>query len=117
MNNHLFEDFFEDCTLLDKTSESDGQGGFVYKWVDGAKFRAAVTKNNTLDAKVAEKSGVTEIYTITVAKGTPLQYHDIVRRDSDGSVFRVTSNIKDSETPKRASFQIGTVSAEKWRLE
>lgn len=115
--SNLFEDFMEDCTMIDKSSVPDGQGGFTYKWVDGAKFRAAITKNNTLDAKVAEKSGVTELYTITVYKGTPLQLYDIVRRDSDGTIYRVKSNIKDSETPKRASFQVGYVDAEKWRLE
>lgn len=112
----LYEDFMEDCTLMDKTSVSDGQGGFANKWVEGAKFRAAITKNSTLDAKVAEKSGVTEIYRILVYKGTPLQLYDVVRRDSDGTVYRVKSNIKDSETPKRATFQVGYVDAEKWRL-
>lgn len=113
----LFEKMMEDCTMVDKKTISDGVGGFTTEWVDGAKFKAAIVKNNSLDAKIAEKSGVTEVYTITVAKGTELIYHDVFRRDSDGSVFRITSNIKDSETPSAASFQIGQVSAERWQLE
>lgn len=113
----LFEKMMEDCTMLDKQTLSDGLGGFSTQWNDGATFKAAVVKNNTLDAKVAEKSGVTELYTVTVAKGTPLIYHDVFRRESDGAIFRVTSNIKDSETPTPATFQIGQVSAERWNLE
>lgn len=113
----LFEEFMEDCTMLDKKTKADGLGGFKNEWTDGATFRAAVVKDNTLDAKVAEKSGVTELYTITVKKGTPLVFHDVFRRNSDGAIFRVTSNIKDSESPSAASFQIGQVSAERWKLE
>lgn len=112
----LWEEFLEDCTMLDKTTVEDGLGGYTIKWVDGAKIRAAVTKNSSMQAKIAEKQGVTEVYEVTVKKGTPLAFHDVFRRDSDGSIFRVTSNIKDSETPAVASFQIGQVSAERWEL-
>lgn len=112
----LVDSMMEECTMVDKRSTSDGLGGFKSEWVDGAKFKAAVVKNNSLDAKVAEKSGVTEIYTITVARGTPLEYHDIFRRNSDGAVFRVTSNIKDSESPKISSFAYGSVSAERYAI-
>lgn len=113
----LFEKMMEDCTMLDKKTLSDGLGGFSTQWSDGATFKAAVVKNNTLDAKVAEKNGVTELYTVTVIKGTPIVYHDVFRRNSDGEIFRVTSNVKDSESPAPASFQIGQVSAERWQLE
>lgn len=113
----LFEKMMEECTMVDKKTVPDGVGGFKTSWVDGATFKAAVVKNNSLDAKVAEKSGVTELYTITVYKGTPLAFHDVFRRNSDQSIFRVTSNIVDSETPTPASFQIGQVSAERWKLE
>lgn len=115
--SYLFEKFMEDCTMLDKmTTADDGLGGFKTQWVEGAKFRAAVVKNSSMQAKIAEKSGVTEVYRVTVGKGTPLVFHDVFRRDSDGAIFRVTSNIKDSETPEVASFQFGQVDAERWNL-
>lgn len=112
--NNLIDSMYEDCTMLDKRSAPDGLGGFTTKWTDGATFKAAVVKNNTLDATVAEKQGVTEVYKVTVPKGTPLAFHDVFRRNSDGTTFRVTSNIKDSESPKVATFAIGQVSAERW---
>lgn len=112
----LIDVMMEDCTMLDKRTVSDGLGGFITEWVDGAEFRAAVVKDSTMAARVAEKQGVTELYTVTVDKGLSLQYHDVFRRQSDGAVFRVTSNIVDSETPSVATFQIGRVTAERWEL-
>ena len=55
---HLFEDTFEECTLIDKRSVPDGMGGYTKEWVDGATFRAAVSKDNTLAARVAEKQNI-----------------------------------------------------------
>lgn len=114
--SHLFEEVFEECTLLDKKSVPDGLGGYTKKWMDGAQFVAAINKDNSLQARVAEKQGVTEVYTVTTYKGTELDFHDVFRRASDGLTYRVTSNIKDSETPPRATFQIAQVTAERWDL-
>lgn len=112
----LIDSMMEECVMVDKRTVPDGLGGFKPTWVDGAEFLAAIVKDSTLAARVAEKQGVTEVYTITVNRGLVLQYHDVFRRVSDGAVFRVTSNIEDSETPDVATFQIGQVTAERWEL-
>lgn len=112
----LIDVMMEECVMMDKRTVPDGLGGFTHEWQEGAPFRAAVIKDSTLAARVAEKQGVTEVYTVTVDKGLALQYHDVFRRVSDGYTFRVTSNITDSETPTVATFQIGQVSAERWEL-
>lgn len=112
----LYETMMEDCVMQDKTTTSDGLGGFTSSWQDGAHFRAAIVKNQSIEALVAEKQGVTELYTITVDKGVTLDFHDVLKRVKDGLTFRVTSNIKDSQTPKVASFQFGQVTAERWDL-
>lgn len=112
----LIDEMKESCVMLDKRTVSDGMGGYTIVWADGAEFSAAIVKDNSMQARTAEKQGVTEVYTVTVDKGLALDFHDVFRRKSDGAVFRVTSNIKDSETPPRASFQIGQVSAERWEL-
>lgn len=104
------------CVMLDRSTVSDGLGSFVYVWLEGAEFQAAIVKGKTNAARVAEKQGVTEDYTVTVDKGIQLQYHDVFRRVEDGAVFRVTSNVTDSETPSVATFQIGQVTAERWEL-
>ena len=112
----LYETMMEDCIMMDRRTISDGLGGFSHEWVEGANFRAAVIKDNTMNARVAEKQGVTEVYTVTVDKGVRLEYHDVFKRESDGLIFRVTSNIRDRESPRVATFAIGQVSAERWEL-
>jgi len=106
----------EPCTMLDKTTSPDGQGGFTRAWVDGASFHAAIVKDTSIEARTAEKQGLSEVYSVYVDKELALEYHDVFRRNSDGAVFRVTSEIKDSTTPDRASFSVGMVSAERWVL-
>ena len=110
----LYETMMENCQLMDKRSVSDGMGGFVYEWTDGAPFRAAIIKDNSMQARLAEKEGVTELYTVTADKGVSLDFHDVFKRLSDGQIFRITSNVKDSETPQVSSFQFGQVTAERW---
>lgn len=116
INAPLIESMMKDCVMVDKRSTPDGEGGFSYEWADGAPFRAAITKNNSLTARVAEKQGVSEVYTITFDRGIPLAFHDVFKRVSDGAIFRVTSNVTDSETPDVATFQFGQVNAERWEL-
>ena len=112
----LIDTMKESCTLLNRITTSDGMGGYVQQWTDGISFDAAIVKDSSLQARLAEKQGVTEVYTVTVDKTMPLDYHDVFRRDSDGTTFRVTSNITDSKTPAVASFQFGQVTAERWVL-
>lgn len=112
----LIDAMKEKCTMLDRRTVADGLGGFKTTWTDGATFDAAVIKDSTMEARVAEKQGVTEVYTVTVDKALPLAYHDVFRRNRDGATFRVTSNIIDSTTPAVASFQFGQVTAERWEL-
>lgn len=112
----LIDAYKTDCVFMTKTKTSDGIGGFVNTWAEGASFKAAIVKDDTLDAIVAEQQGVTEVYSIVVDKGVSLDFHDVIKRKSDGAIFRITSNITDSETPSVASFQIGKVRAERWVL-
>lgn len=112
----LIDAMKDDMVMMDKITVSDGMGGVIRQWVEGATFKAAVVKDSTLAARVAEKQGVTEVYTVTVDKGIELDFHDVFKRVKDGMVFRVTSNVMDSETPVVASFQIGQVTAERWTL-
>ena len=106
----------ESCTMLDRRTVSDGMGGYTQTWVDGAEFEAAIVKDSSMQARAAEKQGVTEVYTVYVDSNVELDYHDVFRREADGSTFRVTSNIMDKKTPERATFQVGFVNAEKWVL-
>ena len=105
----------EDVVLMEKKREPDGEGGFLPAvWVDGVKFKAAITFDSSMQARTAEKDGVTSLYTVTVPKNAKLEYHDVIRRLEDGKVFRITSDGDDKMTPESASFQVIQVTAEEW---
>lgn len=110
----LLESAMTDVVLLDKTTEPDGEGGFISFWKEGAPFKAAITFDSSLQARIAEKQGVTSLYTVTVKKNVMLEYHDVFKRLSDGKVFRVTSDGDDKITPPSASFQFAQVTAEEF---
>lgn len=112
----LMEDFAEWCTLLIKVRESDGEGGWRTVWKDGEGFRAAIVHDSTLSARVAEAEGMTSTYTVTTEKGMPLDFQDVFRRESDGQIFRVTSDGTDKLTPDRATFDVSQVTAQRWTL-
>ena len=110
----LLSEAMEDCSFLDKTTQKDGYGAVDTVWREGAEFKAAFTLDSSIQARVAEKQGVTGMYTIITEKSITLDYHDVVRRASDGKIFRVTANGDDKHTPKSAALNMRTVSAEEW---
>lgn len=112
----LLDDAKEVCTLVDKQSVPDGLGGFNYTWVDGVQFLAAITLHDSVEARVAEKQGVTALYDVYTSKNINLQYHDVIRRESDKKVFRIKSDGDDNKTPKSAVLDTRKVTAEEWEL-
>ena len=111
----LLTQAMEDVVLMEKKREPDGEGGFLpAKWVDGVRFKAAITFDSSMQARTAEKDGVTSLYTVTVPKNAKLEYHDVIKRLEDGKVFRITSDGDDKMTPESASFQVLQVTAEEW---
>lgn len=112
----LLNDYMTTCTMLDKVTRPDGMGGYIIEWQDGAQIECAIRFDNSMQAKIAEKQGVTSLYTIVTKKNINLQYHDVLRREKDGKIFRVTSDGDDNKTPPSASLNMREVSAEQWVL-
>ena len=112
----LLTEAMEKCTILDKVKTDDGYGGYKDVYKEGIDFDAAVVVINTIEARVANKQGVKDLYTVTTHKQMNLQYHDVFMRQSDGKIFRVTSDGDDTKTPASASLNMRQVSAEEWTL-
>lgn len=112
----LLSEAMESCTMLDKTTTADGYGGYITTYTDGAPFKAAIVLDNSMQARTAEKAGVTALYTVTTSKALNLQYHDVFKRDGDNKIFRVTSDGDDKRTPISATLDMRQVSAEEWSL-
>ena len=112
----LLEQAYEDYTIINKVKEADGYGGYTTTWKDGATIKGAMVFNNSIEAKKAEAAGVTSVYTLTTKKDVVLEYHDVIRRESDKKVFRVTSDGDDKYTPASAGLNMRQVSCEEWAL-
>lgn len=112
----LLDEAMEKCILLDKVTEADGMGGYIITYKDGAEFQAAITFDTSMQARIADKQGVTSLYTVTTSKALNLEYHDVFRRDRDNKVFRVTSDGSDNKTPASASLNMRQVNAEEWSV-
>ena len=110
----LFEEFKTDCVLLERRRTPDGEGGWTTAWIDSVPFRAAIVLASGIDARIAEKQGVTGVYTVTADPNVSLEFHDAFRRVSDGQVFRITK--VNDPTPDVASFQFTQYQAEEWAL-
>jgi hypothetical protein len=112
----LLLEAMEDCTIIDKKTQPDGRGGVITTWEDGAEIKAAIVLDTSMQARVAEAQGVKALYTITTAKSVLLQYHDVLRRERDGKVFRCTSDGDDKATPASAVLNMRQVTAEEYTL-
>lgn len=112
----LLLDAMEDCDIMDRRTAPDGYGGYTTTWEVGAGFKAAIVLDTSMQARVGEKQGATALYTVTTPRALNLQYHDVFRRESDGKIFRVTSDGDDKKTPVSTSLDMRQVSAEEWEL-
>lgn len=112
----MLTDAMESCTILNKSIVDDGYGGYDTKWTDGATFKAAFDFSTSVQARIAAVQGVTNLYTVYTSRAITLEYHDVFRRESDGKIFRVTSDGDDKKTPPGAGLDLRVVTAEEWTL-
>jgi len=112
----LLDEAFESFTIIDRITTDDGYGGVVTEWKDGASIQGALVFDSSSEMKVAQSLGSTAAYTLTVRKNINLDYHSVIRRESDGHIFRILSNSDDRKTPKSAGLNMLQYSAEEWVL-
>lgn len=112
----LLNEMMEEYILMEKVRQSDGEGGFVTTWEEGITFKACIVMDTTMEARIAEHEGVTSTYTVTTQKNVNLEYHDVLKRKKDGSIYRITSNGGEKITPSSSTLDMAQVTAERWEL-
>ena len=112
----LLNDFARPCVLLNRTVEEDGEGGYITSWSEGVRFDNYQAVESSVEARVAEKQGVTSIYNALVNRELPIGFHDVFKDVYTGNTYRVTSHPDDKKAPKSASFELKFFTAERWEL-
>lgn len=98
----LLDDFSHTCVLIEKKRVGDGAGGYITEWVDGADFLNYQSLDTSMEARRAEKEGVTSVYSALVNQDVPIEYGDYFRDAETGLTYRVTSNPEEKAAPKSA---------------
>lgn len=112
----LIDSQVEKFCFVNRAIVPDGEGGQLVEWSEGAEFEALARFDSSMQAKIAEKQGVTSLYTIITKKNVVFQHLDVIRRLKDGKLFRITSDGQDDQTPKGAGIQLRKASAEEWEI-
>ena len=60
--------------------------------------------------------GVKGVFTLITRKDITLEFHDVLKRVSNGKIYRVTSDGDDKHTPSSAGLDMRVVSCEEWVL-
>ena len=106
----------EKCYIMDKTTTPDGYGGIKPNYKEGAEIMVAFSFDSSTQARIAAQQGVNNRFTLFTKKAITLKYPDVIKRASDGRIFRVTSDGSDNKTPRAAGLDLRAVEAEEWEL-
>lgn len=112
----LLDDFARTCVIMEKTRKPDGAGGYIVEWTEGAEFTNYQALDTSMEARIAEKQGVTSLYSALVRSDFPIEYNDYFKDKTTGTTYRVTSNPEEKVAPKSASFALKYFTAERKEL-
>lgn len=114
----LFAESLKDelFVYVNKMRVPDGEGGSKTEWKDGAPLQAAIAFPESTMSDIAEALTSRVSCWVWTRKNVLLEPFDIIKRVSDGQVFRILALNADEETPKSAYMNARCVKAEKWSI-
>ncbi len=112
----LLDGFARPCVLMEKTRDPSPEGGWVTAWKEGASFEVYQYLDSSMEARRAQKEGVTSVYSALVQKDFPIEYNDAFKDLSTGATYRVTSRPEEKTSPGSSSFDLKFFTAERWEL-
>lgn len=109
------EDILGQYVVLNRNLTSDGLGGQEYTIVEGLTFEGVLILNTSIEGQIAQKQGVTGIYTFAYPKSLTIPPKTILRRVKDGKIFR-TTDIDGVPTPDMSTLDMKTTRLEDYTL-
>lgn len=112
----LLDDFASECVLVEKRTTSDGESGYIVAWEDGVSFTNYQAMDTSMEARRAEKEGVTSVYSALVRQDVPIEYGDYFRDTTTGNTYRVTSRPEEKVSPRSSTLNLKYFTAERKEL-
>lgn len=109
----LLDDFAHPCVVVVRTQTPDGAGGSTTVWTEGEAFISYQTRDSSMEARRAEKEGVTSLYSALVKKAVNINYGDYFKDTVTGITYRITSIPSEKEAPVSSSFDLKYFTAER----
>lgn len=110
----LLTEAYDTFVFMVKQLIPDGYGGYTRTWAEGAEFPATANFQQSSIAMIADQMTERVNCTITTPKSIILEKFDVVKRLSDGQVFRILSSGKGNSTPRSAALDMRQSTAELW---
>ena len=105
------DDFLETFTMQVYTEADDGFGGVNQVPADGEIFRGKAVLKTSTEAQIAQQQGYRAMYDL-VHTGIALHREDRVKHMKSGTVYRITSDSRDMETPEASALRFAQVTCE-----
>lgn len=105
----------EEFVVMNINLTDDGYGGQAYRVVEGLHFNAVLILGNSIQAEIAQKQGVTGIYTLAYPKSLDIPARTVIRRIKDGKYLR-TIELDGNPMPDESSIEVKVTRAEDYTL-
>ena len=119
----LLEKNFESFDILTPAETDDGIGGrsAVFNVSGGFQGVAVIAQTAHAAAKDqtvqhANAQSAEPAYTLLTKRAVLLPFHTVIRRTSDGRIFRTLSDPDDAKTPKGSHLDLRMHACEEWSL-
>lgn len=112
----LLDCYMVSCVFMVPKKAPDGSGGYVTTWAEGDPLTAAIVRDSSMEARKAEAAKTVNAYTVTVSRDVHLPFHSVIKRKTDGKIFRITSDNAEKKTPVCAGLDMAQSTAEEWGL-
>ena len=112
----LLDEMSDEYTILDKTTVSDGLGGYKTTWKDGATITASISVASESEVVVAEKAGEHVTHNLFISNNLTLDYHTVLKRRKDNKILRTTSKGDEAYTPPSSTLNLRKIQCEEWEI-
>lgn len=90
-SSDLLNEFKEKFSIYHRITKDDDYGGYESEWVKGASFDGILTEDVSITAAIAGIDTNKNMFGLKVEKDVPLEFHSVIRKESDKRFFRITS--------------------------